>query len=81
MSSDMAMVGCDNAAAVTIIKRAVGLEADCKYQQALVCYQEGLDMLMQEYRSEHWPWAGRAGGAGVRRDAAARAGLASCRLT
>ncbi|XP_049641060.1 MIT domain-containing protein 1 [Suncus etruscus] len=45
------MAACGNAAAVTIIKRAVGLEADSKYQQALVCYQEGLDMLLQEIRS------------------------------
>ncbi|TKC41881.1 hypothetical protein EI555_011394 [Monodon monoceros] len=34
-------------AAVTVIKRALELESESRYPQALVCYQEGIDMLLQ----------------------------------
>ncbi|XP_006870812.1 PREDICTED: MIT domain-containing protein 1 [Chrysochloris asiatica] len=36
-----------NAAAVTMLKRAVELELESQYQPALVCYQEGIDLLIQ----------------------------------
>ncbi|KAM9038820.1 MIT domain-containing protein 1 isoform X3 [Sarcophilus harrisii] len=35
------------AAASTLLKRAVELDSTSRYQEALVCYQEGIDMLMQ----------------------------------
>ncbi|XP_051840671.1 MIT domain-containing protein 1 isoform X2 [Antechinus flavipes] len=34
-------------AASTLLKRAVELDCTSRYQEALVCYQEGIDMLMQ----------------------------------
>ncbi|XP_070252778.1 MIT domain-containing protein 1 isoform X2 [Myotis yumanensis] len=34
-------------AAVTVLKRAVELDAESRYPQALVCYQEGIDLLLQ----------------------------------
>ncbi|OWK10780.1 MITD1 [Cervus elaphus hippelaphus] len=34
-------------AAVTVIKRALELESESRYPQALVCYQEGIDLLLQ----------------------------------
>ncbi|KAH0504025.1 MIT domain-containing protein 1 [Microtus ochrogaster] len=37
----------DSSAAVAVLKRAVELDAESRYQQALVCYQEGIDMLLQ----------------------------------
>lgn len=37
----------DSTAAVAVLKRAVELDAEARYQQALVCYQEGIDMLLQ----------------------------------
>ncbi|XP_068929098.1 MIT domain-containing protein 1 isoform X3 [Petaurus breviceps papuanus] len=37
----------DGAAASTLLKRAVELDASSRYQEALVCYQEGIDMLLQ----------------------------------
>ncbi|XP_038939769.1 MIT domain-containing protein 1 isoform X2 [Rattus norvegicus] len=37
----------DSTAAVAVLKRAVELDAESRYQQALVCYQEGIDMLLQ----------------------------------
>ncbi|XP_055972722.1 MIT domain-containing protein 1 [Sorex fumeus] len=40
----------ENAAALAIITRAVELDSECKYSQALVCYQEGLDLLLQDLR-------------------------------
>uniref|UniRef100_A0A8C6CKA8 MIT domain-containing protein 1 n=1 Tax=Moschus moschiferus TaxID=68415 RepID=A0A8C6CKA8_MOSMO len=36
-----------SAAAVTVIKRALELESESRYPQALVCYQEGIDLLLQ----------------------------------
>ncbi|XP_054557874.1 MIT domain-containing protein 1 isoform X3 [Talpa occidentalis] len=35
------------AAAIAVLKRAVELDSEFRYQQALVCYQEGIDMLLQ----------------------------------
>ncbi|XP_054976212.1 MIT domain-containing protein 1 isoform X4 [Sorex araneus] len=46
----MARLRPESAAAVAIITRATELDSECKYSQALVCYQEGLDLLMQELR-------------------------------
>ncbi|XP_025848253.1 MIT domain-containing protein 1 isoform X2 [Vulpes vulpes] len=37
-------------AAFTVLKRAMELDSDSRYQQALVCYQEGIDLLMQVLR-------------------------------
>ncbi|XP_045139826.1 MIT domain-containing protein 1 isoform X2 [Echinops telfairi] len=37
----------DSTAAVTVLKRAVELDSEDRYQQALVCYQEGIDLLLQ----------------------------------
>ncbi|KAF3826848.1 hypothetical protein GH733_009373 [Mirounga leonina] len=37
-------------AAFTVLKRAVELDSESRYQQALVCYQEGIDLLMQVLR-------------------------------
>nr|XP_006203943.1 MIT domain-containing protein 1 isoform X1 [Vicugna pacos] len=34
-------------AAVAVIKRALELESESRYPQALVCYQEGIDLLLQ----------------------------------
>ncbi|XP_059531401.1 MIT domain-containing protein 1 isoform X2 [Myotis daubentonii] len=34
-------------AAATVLKRAVELDAESRYPQALVCYQEGIDLLLQ----------------------------------
>ncbi|CAK6439691.1 unnamed protein product [Pipistrellus nathusii] len=34
-------------AAAAVLKRAVELDAESRYQQALVCYQEGIDLLLQ----------------------------------
>ncbi|XP_065783514.1 MIT domain-containing protein 1 isoform X1 [Muntiacus reevesi] len=34
-------------AAVTVIKRALELDSESRYSQALVCYQEGIDLLLQ----------------------------------
>lgn len=42
----------DSTAAVTVLKRAVELDAESRYQQALVCYQEGIDMLLQVLKGE-----------------------------
>uniref|UniRef100_A0A8C0NS43 MIT domain-containing protein 1 n=1 Tax=Canis lupus familiaris TaxID=9615 RepID=A0A8C0NS43_CANLF len=37
-------------AAFTVLKRAMELDSGSRYQQALVCYQEGIDLLMQVLR-------------------------------
>lgn len=42
----------DSSAAVAVLKRAVELDAESRYQQALVCYQEGIDMLLQVLKGE-----------------------------
>lgn len=42
----------DSTAAVAVLKRAVELDAESRYQQALVCYQEGIDMLLQVLKGE-----------------------------
>nr|XP_004669842.1 MIT domain-containing protein 1 [Jaculus jaculus] len=34
-------------AAFTVLKRALELDGESRYQQALVCYQEGIDLLLQ----------------------------------
>ena len=39
-------------AAVTVIKRALELESESRYPQALVCYQEGIDLLLQVLKGE-----------------------------
>ncbi|XP_039723083.1 MIT domain-containing protein 1 isoform X2 [Pteropus medius] len=36
-----------SSAAVTVLKRAVELDSEFRYQSALVCYQEGIDLLLQ----------------------------------
>ncbi|XP_040479502.1 MIT domain-containing protein 1 isoform X1 [Ursus americanus] len=36
--------------AFTVLKRAVELDSESRYQQAFVCYQEGIDLLMQVLR-------------------------------
>lgn len=41
-----------SAAAVTVIKRALELESESRYPQALVCYQEGIDLLLQVLKGE-----------------------------
>ncbi|XP_006166656.1 MIT domain-containing protein 1 [Tupaia chinensis] len=40
----------DSIAAVTMLKRAVELDSEFRYRQALVCYQEGIDLLLQVLR-------------------------------
>lgn len=42
----------ESTAAVAVLKRAVELDAESRYQQALVCYQEGIDMLLQVLKGE-----------------------------
>ncbi|XP_040126726.1 MIT domain-containing protein 1 isoform X3 [Ictidomys tridecemlineatus] len=37
----------ERTAAATVLKRAVELDSESRYQQALVCYQEGIDLLLQ----------------------------------
>ncbi|KAM6178734.1 MIT domain-containing protein 1 isoform 2-T2 [Rhynchocyon petersi] len=37
----------NSTSAVTLLKRAMELDSECHYQQALVCYQEGIDLLLQ----------------------------------
>ncbi|XP_048208206.1 MIT domain-containing protein 1 isoform X3 [Perognathus longimembris pacificus] len=37
----------DMTAAATMLKRAAELESESRFQQALVCYQEGLDLLLR----------------------------------
>ncbi|XP_042551320.1 MIT domain-containing protein 1 isoform X3 [Dipodomys spectabilis] len=37
----------DMTAAATVLKRATELDSESKFQQALVCYQEGLDLLLR----------------------------------
>ncbi|KAM9212001.1 MIT domain-containing protein 1 isoform 2-T2 [Dugong dugon] len=37
----------ESTAAVTVLKRAVELDSESRYPQALVCYQEGIDLLLQ----------------------------------
>ncbi|XP_043853090.1 MIT domain-containing protein 1 isoform X2 [Dromiciops gliroides] len=39
------------AAATTLLKRAVELDSNSRYQEALVCYQEGIDVLLQLLKS------------------------------
>ncbi|XP_053520535.1 MIT domain-containing protein 1 isoform X2 [Artibeus jamaicensis] len=40
----------ESIAAATVLKRAVELDSESRYQQALVCYQEGIDLLLQVLR-------------------------------
>ncbi|KAM4804102.1 MIT domain-containing protein 1 isoform X3 [Urocitellus parryii] len=40
-------LGAESTAAATVLKRAVELDSESRYQQALVCYQEGIDLLLQ----------------------------------
>ncbi|KAM5142843.1 MIT domain-containing protein 1 isoform 3-T3 [Callospermophilus lateralis] len=40
-------LGSESTAAATVLKRAVELDSESRYQQALVCYQEGIDLLLQ----------------------------------
>ncbi|XP_076989970.1 MIT domain-containing protein 1 isoform X4 [Tamandua tetradactyla] len=37
----------ESTAAIAVLKRAVELDLESRYQQALVCYQEGIDLLIQ----------------------------------
>ncbi|XP_021569977.1 MIT domain-containing protein 1 isoform X2 [Carlito syrichta] len=37
----------ESPAAVKVLKRAVELDSESRYPQALVCYQEGIDLLLQ----------------------------------
>uniref|UniRef100_A0A8C9AI66 MIT domain-containing protein 1 n=1 Tax=Prolemur simus TaxID=1328070 RepID=A0A8C9AI66_PROSS len=37
----------ESTAAITVLKRAVELDSEYRYSQALVCYQEGIDLLLQ----------------------------------
>ncbi|XP_016076789.1 PREDICTED: MIT domain-containing protein 1 isoform X1 [Miniopterus natalensis] len=37
----------ESVAATTVLKRAVELDSESRYHQALVCYQEGIDLLLQ----------------------------------
>ncbi|KAM6179779.1 MIT domain-containing protein 1 [Erethizon dorsatum] len=37
----------ESKAAITVLSRAVELDSESRYQQALVCYQEGIDLLLQ----------------------------------
>ncbi|XP_045406169.1 MIT domain-containing protein 1 isoform X2 [Lemur catta] len=37
----------ESTTAVTVLKRAVELDSEYRYPQALVCYQEGIDLLLQ----------------------------------
>ncbi|XP_019311338.1 MIT domain-containing protein 1 isoform X2 [Panthera pardus] len=40
----------ESTAAFKVLKRAMELDSESRYQQALVCYQEGIDLLMQVLR-------------------------------
>ncbi|XP_006764696.1 PREDICTED: MIT domain-containing protein 1 [Myotis davidii] len=40
-------------AAATVLKRAVELDAESRYPQALVCYQEGIDLLLQVLKGQN----------------------------
>lgn len=42
----------ESVAAATVLKRAVELDSESRYQQALVCYQEGIDLLLQVLKGE-----------------------------
>uniref|UniRef100_A0ABI7W272 MIT domain-containing protein n=1 Tax=Felis catus TaxID=9685 RepID=A0ABI7W272_FELCA len=42
----------ESTAAFKVLKRAMELDSESRYQQALVCYQEGIDLLMQVLRGE-----------------------------
>lgn len=44
--------GLGSPAAVVVLKRAVELDSESRYQQALVCYQEGIDLLLQVLKGE-----------------------------
>lgn len=39
-------------AAFTVLKRALDLESESRGPQALVCYQEGIDLLLQVLKGE-----------------------------
>lgn len=39
-------------AAAAVLKRAVDLDSESRYPQALVCYQEGIDLLLQVLKGE-----------------------------
>lgn len=39
-------------AALTVLKRALDLESESRGPQALVCYQEGIDLLLQVLKGE-----------------------------
>ena len=41
-----------DAPAVKLLKRAVELENQKRYQPSLICYQEGIDLLLQTMKSE-----------------------------
>lgn len=45
----------DSSAAVTVLSRAVELDSESRYQPALVCYQEGIDLLLQVLRGTKDP--------------------------
>lgn len=45
-------VNAESTAAAAVLKRAVELDSESRYQQALVCYQEGIDLLLQVLKGE-----------------------------
>ncbi|XP_039073926.1 MIT domain-containing protein 1 isoform X2 [Hyaena hyaena] len=50
MASSRQELEVESTAAFKVLKRAVELDSESRYQQALVCYQEGIDLLMQVLR-------------------------------
>ncbi|XP_040849717.1 MIT domain-containing protein 1 isoform X1 [Ochotona curzoniae] len=45
----------ESCAAITVLSRAVKLDEEGRYQPALVCYQEGIDLLLQVLRGTKDP--------------------------
>lgn len=52
----------ESCAAITVLSRAVKLDEEGRYQPALVCYQEGIDLLLQVLRGELPAVEGSGGG-------------------
>lgn len=42
----------ESSVAAAVLTRAVELDSESRYQQALVCYQEGIDLLLQVLKGE-----------------------------
>ncbi|XP_048666234.1 MIT domain-containing protein 1 isoform X4 [Marmota marmota marmota] len=47
MAKPRVALDAESTAAATVLKRAVELDSESRYQQALLCYQEGIDLLLQ----------------------------------